>query len=269
MRDTRTWSTNLEEAFDTHCTNGKLDGEVVFQLHDTFGFPLDLTRLIAAERSITLDETGYANKMEEHRAMGRANWKGSGDSDKARSPLADLNLSTKFLGYTENNATSTVVALLDEAGGLVKTLHGKGSVILDQTPLWREWWTSWRHRVLKSQQRNHRCHRYEETLDKTRSPSRYRKDTNSYRHVQRPLSMYSLAYSLDAIIPRPICSTQLCAKCWGHCRESKGSLVTPTRLRFDFSHHKPVTDDETSDTIAGSTRDRSKPSVECESMLYG
>ena len=61
----------LEDAFDTHCTDGGLlPGNIAFQLHDTFGFPLDLTQLIAAERNIGIDVDGYNVKMAEQRAMG-------------------------------------------------------------------------------------------------------------------------------------------------------------------------------------------------------
>ena len=81
----------LEEAFDTHCTDGGLlPGNIAFQLHDTFGFPLDLTQLIASERNIGIDVDGYNAKMAEQRAMGRANWKGSGDAGHETSAMTAL-----------------------------------------------------------------------------------------------------------------------------------------------------------------------------------
>ena len=65
----------LEDAFDTHCTDGGLLLVTLHSSYDTFGFPL-ISHIIAAERNIGIDVDGYNVKMAEQRAMGRANWKG-------------------------------------------------------------------------------------------------------------------------------------------------------------------------------------------------
>ena len=236
----------LEEAFETHCTNGVLDGDIVFQLHDTFGFPLDLTRLIAAERNISLDEAGYARKMEEQRAMGRANWKGSGDSDSEASPLAALSLNTLFLGYTETSATGTILALLDENGSLVEQLSGKGSVILDQTPFYGESGGQAGDTGLL------RVNGTNITVSDTQKPL----PTVHAHHVDTGPVVLKTGMSVEASIDiqprlqsrRNHTATHLLhsalRKVLGTHVTQKGSLVSPTRLRFDFSHHKPVSEEE-------------------------
>lgn len=236
----------LEEAFETHCTNNVLDGEIVFQLHDTFGFPLDLTRLIAAERGVSLDEARYHVKMEEQRAMGRANWKGSGDNDNETSPLANLGLNTTFLGYQQNTALGTVVALLNENGDLVDTLTGKGTVILDQTPFYGESGgqagdtgvlsiEGQALQVLDTQKPLPNVHGH--IVDTGALTLTKGVQVEASIHVQPRLHSrrnHTATHLLHAAL-RKVLGTHV---------TQKGSLVNPNRLRFDFSHHKPVSPEE-------------------------
>src|SRR5690606_17566580 len=92
----------------------QVTGEVVFKLHDTFGFPPDLTRLISEERGIGIDEAGYDTLMAAQRAAGRAAWKGSGDetAEEVYRRLASDDLSARFTGYTTLTTDSTIVALV-------------------------------------------------------------------------------------------------------------------------------------------------------------
>ena len=103
-RPWRKASSLLEDALEA--SQGRLAGQVVFKLYDTYGFPLDLTRLIAEERGVDLDEEGYHQAMEAQRAAGRAAWRGSGE--EARMAIeGELSAST-FEGYLLDESQHTL-----------------------------------------------------------------------------------------------------------------------------------------------------------------
>jgi alanyl-tRNA synthetase len=96
----------------------ELPGEIAFKLYDTFGFPLDLTRVICEEKGITIDEAGFERSMDRQREESRKNWKGSGEAslDEVYLKLAN-ELSgklPKFVGYDHPSATGTCLAILNE-----------------------------------------------------------------------------------------------------------------------------------------------------------
>jgi alanyl-tRNA synthetase len=105
-------------------------GQVAFQLYDTYGFPMDLTRVIVAEHGLTVDEAGFEENMAAQRA--RSEWKGSGEqavTDLHKAIAAELG-ETRFLGYEAERAHSEVIALvvngarasLARAGDLVEVI---------------------------------------------------------------------------------------------------------------------------------------------------
>ena len=114
-----------------------LSGADAFKLYDTYGFPIDLTREIAAERGLTLDEEGFTALMNEQRARARAA-RGSteGWSDTTRLPAGIA--ATDFLGYTEDSATATVLAILVEGEAVDAVNEGIATLVLDRTPFYGE-----------------------------------------------------------------------------------------------------------------------------------
>ncbi|OFZ19885.1 MAG: alanine--tRNA ligase [Bdellovibrionales bacterium GWB1_55_8] len=96
----------------------ELPGEVAFKLYDTFGFPLDLTRVICAEKNLSIDEAGFERAMEKQREMARKHWKGSGEEalDSAYLALAtDLKSRgtvPQFTGYDKKEDIGTCLAIL-------------------------------------------------------------------------------------------------------------------------------------------------------------
>ncbi|HEX7487991.1 MAG TPA: alanine--tRNA ligase-related protein, partial [Anaeromyxobacteraceae bacterium] len=114
-------------------------GQVAFQLYDTFGFPMDLTRTIAAEHALAVDEPGFDKHMAEQRA--RSEWKGSGEAavgDLHREIATELG-ETKFLGYEAGTAGAEVKAIL--VNGARAARAGKGDrveVVTDATPFYGE-----------------------------------------------------------------------------------------------------------------------------------
>ena len=114
-------------------------GQVAFQLYDTFGFPMDLTRTIAAEHALAVDEPGFDKHMAEQRA--RSEWKGSGEAavgDLHKQIATELG-ETKFLGYESGTAGAEVKAIL--VNGARAARAGKGDrveVVTDATPFYGE-----------------------------------------------------------------------------------------------------------------------------------
>ncbi|MCB1940231.1 MAG: alanine--tRNA ligase, partial [Rhodocyclaceae bacterium] len=138
----------LEDQLDRLAgTGGVLPGDVAFTLSDTYGFPLDLTELIAAEAGVRVDTNGFDTALEEQKARGRANWKGSGQEHASAlwNDLAQELGETTFTGYDRDTDASTVAALVrthteNEAVSYerVEALEPgqAGIVVLDRTPFY-------------------------------------------------------------------------------------------------------------------------------------
>ena len=116
-----------------------ITGDVAFKLYDTFGFPLDLTMTIMAEEGMNVDEAGFDAAMEEQRSRSRAAWKGSGEEDL---PPALINLkttgfTTDFLGYEGLEAESEVAVLLVDGGEVDAVGQGqKAQLLCPKTPFY-------------------------------------------------------------------------------------------------------------------------------------
>lgn len=126
--------TILAEALDS--LDGKvLDGETVFKLYDTYGFPADLTNDVARERGFTIDEEGFNDAMEAQRQRAREAGQFGVDYNDAIKVDAD----TEFCGYSSTEGESTVVALYRE-GEQVDTVNAGENVlvVLDNTPFYAE-----------------------------------------------------------------------------------------------------------------------------------
>ncbi|MBQ3865840.1 MAG: alanine--tRNA ligase [Clostridia bacterium] len=115
-----------------------LSGQDAFQLYDTYGFPVDLTREIAAEGGIRVDEEGFAVLMKEQRDRARAARANiSGWSSAARTAVSHLP-ATEFSGYEKDAASATVLALFDEEGEVDLLSEGEGTLVLNATPFYGE-----------------------------------------------------------------------------------------------------------------------------------
>jgi len=116
-----------------------IPGKVAFQLYDTFGFPLDLTRVIASENGFGVDEAGFEKLMAEQRA--RSEWKGSGEAavgDLHKAIATELG-ETRFLGYETTSARAPVQALLVAGTRAQVARHGEPvEVITAATPFYGE-----------------------------------------------------------------------------------------------------------------------------------
>ncbi len=112
----------------------RLDGEIIFKLYDTYGFPYDLTADICRERGVEMDEDGFNKAMDEQRARARA-----AQSFKADTQLAYDGADTEFTGYSERVTQAKVIALY-RGNEPVQSLEAGdvGAVVLDKTPFYAE-----------------------------------------------------------------------------------------------------------------------------------
>lgn len=112
----------------------KLNGEHIFKLYDTYGFPYDLTADICRERNIELDEAGFEREMEAQRTRARA-----AQSFKANAQLPYDGQDTEFKGYSERQTESKVLALYKDGEQVTELNEGdEGAIVIDFTPFYAE-----------------------------------------------------------------------------------------------------------------------------------
>ena len=115
-----------------------ISGEDAFKLYDTFGFPLDLTREIAAEKNLQIDEETFTKFMQAQRARAReARGNISGWTDTMKSTLSGLP-KTEFTGYEEERSEAKVMAILVDGESVDLCSEGECTVVLDRTPFYGE-----------------------------------------------------------------------------------------------------------------------------------
>jgi alanyl-tRNA synthetase len=119
-----------------------LAGDQAFQLHDTYGFPIDLTLEMAAEQGLSVDEEGFRTLMNEQRQRAKADAatrkSGHGDLSEYRK-LLERHGETQFLGYTDLQGTAKVIGLLEDGVPVSRVGEGKkAELVLDRTPFYAE-----------------------------------------------------------------------------------------------------------------------------------
>ena len=119
-----------------------IQGDFIFKLYDTYGFPVDIVRDIAIERGISFDEPGFAKAMEQQREQSRKSWKGS-DVDHLEAGIIELASQGKkaeFIGYGATQGVSTVDGIINEVGQLMREAKAGERVRLfcAQTPFYAE-----------------------------------------------------------------------------------------------------------------------------------
>jgi alanyl-tRNA synthetase len=221
---------------------GVVSGDVAFRLHDTHGFPIELTREVAAERGATVDEDGFAAAMRRQQDQSSQKAAKAGGSrelvDEYRRLLDESGL-TSFVGYSEVTANATVKAVLDRGDGTVE-------IFLDTTPFYAEGGGQVGDTG---------------TIETDTGVARVSDTTYALpgltRHVARIESGeiragQAASASIDAdrraAIRRNHTGTHLVHWALRHVLgehvKQQGSLVAPDRLRFDFTHYNPVQPDE-------------------------
>jgi alanyl-tRNA synthetase len=232
----------LDGAFALLKGGKTLDGETVFKLYDTYGFPVDLTADIARERGLAIDIAGYEAAMEVQRKQSQAASKFGMDLSGG----VRLDDKTDFLGYKAVTDLGKVVALL-KGGAPVQMLNAgdEGEVVLDRTPFYAESGGQ----VGDAGELANVSARFTVTDTQKRGAafSHIGKLTAGIIKVGDGLAAHVDAARRKAIMANHSATHLLHAalrKVLGTHVQQKGSLVAPDRLRFDFSHFQPITPDE-------------------------
>ncbi len=240
----------LEEATGALTKGAILDGGTAFKLYDTYGFPLDLTQDALKARGIGVDLAGFTDAMERQRAEARASWVGSGDAatESVWLRLRDRHGPTEFLGYDTDSAEAAVLALVKDGAEADQLGEGEeGAIVVNQTPFHGESGGQVGDTgTIESE--NGALFRVTDTQKKADGlfvhfgkveiggfvpgqAVRLRID-GARRSAIR--SNHSATHLLHAALRETL----------GTHVAQKGSLVAPDRLRFDFSHPKPMSDTE-------------------------
>ena len=128
----------LQELIDKMETGSILSGEDVFKLHDTYGFPLDLTKEILAEKNLTLDESRFRELMEIQRNTARSNQSFKGGWDEASND-AFKDFTTTFIGYKELSCETQLKAILKDGALADSCAEGdEAAVLIETTPFYAE-----------------------------------------------------------------------------------------------------------------------------------
>jgi alanyl-tRNA synthetase len=219
-----------------------IDGETVFKLYDTYGFPADLTADVARERGLTIDQPGFETAMEQQRRRSQESSKFGAD----QSAGVKVDAQTVFSGYEELNSAGQVVALLKD-GASVQTLSSgdKGEVVLDRTPFYAEsggqvgdagelTGSGVRFAVADTQRRGAAHAHLGEVAEGTIRVGDTLEARVDARRRQATVLNHTATHLLHAAL-RQVLGTHV---------QQKGSLVAPDRLRFDFAHYQAVTPEE-------------------------
>jgi alanyl-tRNA synthetase len=131
----------LSEELEAVPAGGVLPGSVAFKLHDTFGFPVELTEELAGERDISVDRTGFDAEMQEQRRRARAAWKGDVDEQAAQvyREVYDRSGPTDFVGYENIKSTGRVLSIVRDGEGVEAAEEGDAvEIYCDRTPFYAE-----------------------------------------------------------------------------------------------------------------------------------
>lgn len=226
----------------------EIPGDQAFRLYDTFGFPPDLTRELAGEQGLTIDEAGFAQAMHGQREQSRSHAAFDKAAMANMQAIGGLGLApTDFLGYETTEADATVVAILGDAGAQEGAEAGETVVVfLDRTPFYSESGGQVGDTGLLTAQTGifavvdtkrpnaslvaHRGHVTEGSLrvgDRVRAAVDFARRTAIRRNHT---ATHLLHRALHIVL--------------GEHAKQAGSLVAPDRLRFDFSHSGAMTPDE-------------------------
>jgi alanyl-tRNA synthetase len=219
-----------------------LPGDVAFKLHDTYGFPLDLSADVCRERDLNVDEAGFALAMERQKAQARA--AGKFRMDRA---LEYTGVGNTFVGYDELQASTKVLALyVDGTPALVLNAGQEGVVVLDTTPFYAE---------SGGQVGDQGLLQTASAKFEVADTLKIKADVFGHHGLLLEGSLKvgdavqaQVNSDLRAATVRNHSATHLMHKALrevlGDHVQQKGSLVNAERTRFDFAHNAPISDEQ-------------------------
>ena len=229
-----------------------LSGEVVFKLYDTFGFPADLTGLIAAEKGFSFDEDAFEKAMEVARSKARASWKGKGmQADEAHTLKFTQDSRTKngatiFYGYESTGGQCKILALSNGVQEVASLKSGQsGFLVLNKTPFYAEGGGQVGDQgMMKSADASLQVHNCTKSSDihlhhveiesgeiKVGDDLLVNVSDSARRNT---MSNHSATHLMHTALRRVL----------GPHVSQAGSLVDASRTRFDFTHNKSMTPEE-------------------------
>ena len=239
----------LERELDDLEAGAVVPGAVAFRLHDTYGFPVELTAEIAGERGFGLDREGFTAEMEAQRRRARAAWKGGPDETGAPVYRAILDRSgpTEFVGYDRLDEVGRILSIVRDGEAVEEAEAGQlVEVYLDRTPFYAESGgqvgdtgslstASGRARVADTQLPIHGLHgHHAEVMEgslRVGQEARLSVDEDRRERIRKShTGTHVLHWALRRILGQHV--------------QQAGSLVEPGRLRFDFSHYAGVSAEE-------------------------
>ena len=239
----------LDEASDELRQGDTLSGDIAFKLYDTYGFPLDLTQDALKARGVDVDLEQFNAAMEKQREDARRAWAGSGDTatEQVWFELREKNGATEFLGYDTESAEGVVLSLIKDGVPVDALKEGDdGILIVNQTPFYGEsggqvgdvgtiTWQGGEFAVSDTQKKLGDLFIH---IGKVKSgelkPGEAVELTVNHGARTATRSNHSATHLLHEAL-REVLGTHVA---------QKGSMVSPGRLRFDFSHTKPMGTEE-------------------------
>jgi alanyl-tRNA synthetase len=239
----------LDEETSGLSAGTRLSGETAFRLYDTFGFPLDLTEDALRPRGIGVDKEAFESAMERQRAEARKAWAGSGETatEAVWYALKERVGATEFLGYDSEKSEGVVTALIRDGAQTDWLRAGeRGALLVNQTPFYGESGgqvgdigelraKGARFRVEATQKKLGDIIVHEGVVEEGEIALGQTLEL-AVDHARRLATRanHSATHILHEALRRVV----------GDHVQQKGSLVTPDRLRFDFTHPKPMTEEE-------------------------
>lgn len=235
-----------------HSLKGKqsLPGDLVFKLYDTFGFPVDLTELMAREKGFEIDSADFEKRMKDSQTMARQSWKGKSSVSSNESHLLQLAQKiatpTNFRGYDLLNLQTKIMLLSDGQTELKSLTKGQtGILVTAETPFYAESGgqvgdqghgksTAAQFQILDVQKKQGVFFHFISVGAGTISTNDEIDITVSTPDRRETAAHHSATHLLHAAL-RKVLGTSV---------KQAGSLVTPQKLRFDFTYSKPITPPE-------------------------
>jgi alanyl-tRNA synthetase len=239
----------LDEESKTLKSGDMFDGVTAFTLYDTYGFPLDLTQDALKPRGVSVDIASFSDAMERQREKARASWSGSGEAadEAVWFALREKLGGTEFLGYETESAAAVVVALVRDGKEVSELKKGdNGAVVVNQTSFYAEsggqvgdtgemTGEDVHFGVADTQKRAGDLYVHLGTVEQGALRVGATLDLK-VDHARRGAirQNHSATHLLHEALRQVL----------GDHVAQKGSLVAPDRLRFDFSHPRPMSAEE-------------------------
>ena len=247
-----------DKLLDNMEKNTIFSGNDAFKLYDTYGFPIDLTREILAERGIEIDEEGFNREMEAQRQRARANAKMTevGWEDTIADALSNV-APTDFVGYDSLESEAKIIAIVTDAGSAKALAEGNsGILVLDKTPFYAESGGQvgdvgkvcgeFTEAVVTDTKKtpDGKFYHIVEVKEGTFGVGETVTAKVEIRTRRRTQANHSATHLLDSALKNK----------FGRAVSQAGSLVNKDRLRFDFTLDRPVSNEELAEIEADVNR---------------